>query len=100
MSLNLMRDLLNIDIADTTKDTILEHCLNRAKQSILNYLNIDVLDVSYNSVVVDYAVYLYNNKNNTGLISKRQGERSINIEKGIPDSIKQSLPLPRIRVIG
>lgn len=100
MNLELMKDILNLDINDFSKDTILEHYLNRAKQSILTYCNVDILDIKYNSVIVDYAVYLYQNRSNTGLTSKKQGERSISLEQGIPEQIKQSLPLPKIKVIG
>ena len=99
-NLELIKSLLNIDSLDTSKDNILEHYLNKAYRTILSYCNVDVLSDVYDSIIVDYAIYLYKNKDNAGVISKRQGERSVTLETGIPEQIKQSLPLPKIRVLG
>lgn len=94
----LMKLLLNKDVEETSEDDILTHFLNKSLGNILGYCNISLLTVEYDPVVVDYAVYLYKNKDSVGLTDKHEGERSAKYESGIPASIRLSLPLPRIKV--
>lgn len=96
--LDLFKRLLGVILPDATKDDIYEHYLKKANSSILGYCNIDVLPEGYEDVVVDYAVYLYKNKDSVGLTQKQEGERSASYESGIPQNIRLALPLPRIKV--
>jgi hypothetical protein len=96
--LDLLKRLLGVDLTDVSKDDILTHFLNKARSNILGYCNVDTLPVEYDETVVDYAVYLYKNKDSVGLMQKQEGERSASYEPGIPQSIRLSLPLPRIKV--
>lgn len=96
--LELLKQLLGIDSFDISKDDILNHYLKKANSIILGYCNIDLLSAIYDDVVVDYAMYLYKNKDSEGLSQKREGERSAIYESGIPQSIRFALPLPKIKV--
>jgi hypothetical protein len=97
-SLVLMKRLLDMELTDISKDDILIYYLNKARGNILGYCNVDVLSMEYDDVIVDYAVYLYKNRDSVGLIDKQEGERSATYERGIPVSIRLALPLPKIRV--
>jgi hypothetical protein len=94
----LMKRLLGMELTDISKDDILTHFLNKARSNILGYCNVETLPIGYDDVVVDYAVYLYKNKDSVGLMQKQEGERSASYEPGIPQSIRLALPLPRIKV--
>jgi hypothetical protein len=96
--LDLMKRLLGIDSTDVSKDDIYTHYLNKASSNILGYCNIDLLPSAYEDVVVDYAVYLYKNRDSVGVTQKQEGERAAKYEPGIPASIRLALPLPRIKV--
>ena len=102
-----MLDLLNglLGITDTTKDAILEHHINKAKKSIQSYLNytdeeFTLVEDKFKTQIVDLAVYYYQNRNNAGVIQQSQGSRSQTFERGMPKEIVQSLPMPRVRVVG
>ncbi|MEK4458162.1 phage head-tail connector protein [Paenibacillus sp. FSL R10-2748] len=97
-SLNLMKRLLSMEPTDTSKDDILIHYLNKARSNILGYCNVATLSVEYGDVMVDYAVYLFKNRDSVGLTHKQEGERSATYETGIPTSIRLALPLPKIKV--
>jgi hypothetical protein len=96
--LELLKQLLGIDSFDISRDDVLIHYLKKANSIILGYCNIDLLPSVYDDVVVDYAMYLYKNKDSEGLAQKREGERSATYESGIPQSIRFALPLPKIKV--
>jgi hypothetical protein len=96
--LELLKRLLGMDLLDISKDEVLVHYLKKAKSNIIGYCNVDELPAEYDDTVVDYAVYLYKNKDSVGLIQKQEGERSASYEQGIPQSIRLALPLPRIKV--
>ncbi|MFK4474162.1 hypothetical protein ABH897_003912 [Paenibacillus sp. RC73] len=97
-SLILLKRLLGMEPTDISKDDILIHYLNKAKGNILGYCNAATLSVEYDHVMVDYAVYLYKNRDSIGLMNKQEGERSATYETGIPTSIRLALPLPKIKV--
>ncbi|MFK4439968.1 phage head-tail connector protein [Paenibacillus sp. RC21] len=97
-SLNLLKRLLGIEPTDISKDDILIHYLNKARSNILGYCNVATLPMEYDDVMVDYAVYLYKNRESVGLVIKQEGERSATYETGIPASIQLALPLPKIKV--
>lgn len=96
--LDLLKRLLGVEVTDVSKDDIYAHFLTKTKSNILGYCNIDNLPTIYDDTVVDYAVYLYKNKDSVGLVQKQEGERSASYEPGIPQSIRLALPLPRIKV--
>lgn len=93
-----MKRLLEIEEADATKDEFLLHYYNRAKIAIFQYCNVNELPNQYEETIVDYAIFLYKNRNSEGMNQIRQGERSATYELGIPLSIRSALPLPKIKV--
>ncbi|KZE68495.1 DNA-packaging protein [Paenibacillus jamilae] len=97
-SLILLKRLLGMEPTDISKDDILIHYLNKARSNIYGYCNVSTLPVEYDDVMVDYAVYLYKNKDSVGLTHKQEGERSATYETGIPESIRLALPLPKVKV--
>ncbi|ALP36042.1 DNA-packaging protein [Paenibacillus sp. IHB B 3084] len=97
-SLILLKRLLGMEPTDISKDDILIHYLNKARSNILGYCNVATLPVEYDDVMVDYAVYLYKNRDSVGFINKQEGERLATYETGIPTSIRLALPLPKIKV--
>ncbi len=101
--LELLKQLLGI--SDTSKDTILNHHLSKARVSVQSYLNytdteFTEVETKFQTQVVDLAIFYYKNRNNAGVIQQSQGSRSQSFERGIPKEIKDSLPLPRVRVMG
>ncbi|SDL24574.1 phage head-tail connector protein [Natronincola ferrireducens] len=98
--LELMKELLEIDLIDSTKDHVLNHFLKKACEVSLGYCNVSELPDKYDDTIVDFAVYLYRNRNNTGLIQKREGEKNATFEIGVPEEIKLALPPPKIKVGG
>ena len=101
--LELLLELLNI--TDGSKDNILNHYLIKAKKSIQSYLNYKddefiLIKDKFGTQIMDLAIFYYKNRSNSGIIQQSQGSRSMTIERGIPKNIKESLPLPRVRVVG
>ncbi|MDQ0496965.1 phage head-tail connector protein [Paenibacillus brasilensis] len=96
--MDLMKRLLSMEPIDISKDEILIHYLNKARSNIYGYCNVVTLPVEYDDVMVDYAAYLYKNRDSVGLMNKQEGERSATYETGIPASILLALPLPKIKV--
>ncbi len=101
--LELLKQLLNI--TDTSKDIVLNHHLSKAKKSIQSYLcwtDEEFIDGenTFQTQIVDLAMYYYQNRNNSGVIQQSQGSRSQTFERGIPKEIIQSLPMSRVRVVG
>jgi len=98
--LELMKLLIGFDSYNETLDELLNHYINKAQGIIIGYCNIDMLTVEYDSVVAQYAAYLYKNRDSEGLLRKAEGEKSVAYEMAIPYSIRLQLPLPRIKVVG
>ncbi|HZK70997.1 MAG TPA: phage head-tail connector protein [Clostridia bacterium] len=99
--LEIVKMLLGIDATDTLKDELLNHFISQALMAGLSYCNVTSLSIEYNGTIADLAVYLYKNKDSVGYSQKTEGERGITFESGggaIPENIKLSLPLPRIKV--
>jgi hypothetical protein len=96
--LEVLKQLLGIESFDISRDDILTHYLKKANSIIIGYCNLDTLPTIYDDVVVDYAMYLYKNKDSEGIAQKREGERSATYESGIPQIIRFALPLPKIKV--
>ena len=98
--LELMKLLLGIDSYNVTLDDLLNHFINKARVIVIGYCNIDILPEQYDTVVSQYAAYLYKNRDSEGLLKKTEGEKSVIYEGAIPYSIRLQLPLPRIKVVG
>lgn len=96
--LELMKLLLNKQ--DCFQDTIFEHYLSKARSIICGYLGLEELDESLEGTIVDFAVFLYRNKDAEGIVSQTQGSRSVSYSPSIPESIKIALPKPKARVGG
>lgn len=97
--LEFVKMLLGIDVADTSKDGILNHFINQALKLALSYCNVIELSAEYDGTIAELAVYLYKNKDSVGYKQKIEGERSITFEGGgIPEYIKSALPLSKIKV--
>jgi len=98
--LELMKELLGISIADTSKDTVLNFHLQNAQSAIKSYSNINEIPENLNNVIVKLAIFYYRNVNLVGVTQSTQGSRSKTLVDGIPQSIKDCLPCPRIKVVG
>lgn len=97
--LEVVKMLLGIDVADVSKDDILNHFITQAIKIALGYCNVTELPTEYDGTIADLAAYLYNNRDSIGYKQKVQGERSITFEDGgIPEYIKSALPVPKIKV--
>ncbi len=100
-----LKDILGFNVLKSDKDMTLEHYLYKAEKSIQSYLNydddefIEIVD-KFSTQIIDLAKYYYLNRSNTGVIQQSQGSRSMTLSRGIPLEIKDSLPYPKIRVIG
>jgi hypothetical protein len=95
--LELVKLLIGIDITDNSKDNIIDHYINQANNMALFYCNVSALS-GYDDSIADLAVYLYKNKDSVGYKQRSEGEKSGTFETGIPESIKASLPTPKITV--
>lgn len=97
--LEIVKMLLDIDVTDTSKDSILNHFITQALKVALAYCNVLELSTEYDDTIADLAVYFYNNRDSVGYRQMAQGERSVTFEGGgIPEYIKSALPLPKIKV--
>lgn len=98
--LETVKMLLGIDVADTSKDSILNHFIAQALKIALAYCNVTELTAEYDDSIADLAVYLYNNRDSVGYRQMTEGDRSVTYEAGgIPEYIKAALPLPSIKVV-
>lgn len=89
--LDTVKSILNI--SDTSKDAILTHYITNAQNMANHYCNQTV--TSYDDALAELAVYLYRNKDAIGYKNiSYTNDKSISFEIGIPQSIKQALPIP------
>ena len=65
----------------------------------LNYEDDDMQD-KFENEIVDLAMFFYKNRDRLGKIQVTQGPRSQTVERGLPKFIKESLPYPKVRIIG
>ena len=97
--LSIVKMLLGIDLADTSKNDVLNHFIGLAQKMVLSYCNCEYISSEYDEAIAELAVYLYKNKDGTGYKQKTEGERSVTYQDGaIPEYIKSTLPLPKIKV--
>lgn len=99
MLLQNLKIYLEIDLADTSKDELLNLLIGIAQDMIKQYCAIDVLDDTFNNAIILLAAYLYNMRGKEGFNSVSQGARSVSLKHEIPDDIKAILPPPRVRVV-
>lgn len=99
-TLELLKELLNIEKTDSTKDNILNSNIKKAEKAIKKYSSLTNEDMkNYIDEIVDLAFYYYNNQKNIGIRHESQGNRSKSYEiDEIPTSIKARLPLPSLRM--
>ena len=90
---------LLLGISDTTKDTLLAHFIEQARLTACALCNVDALPETYDGTVAELAAYLYRHRENVGIHTLKQGERSSTYEDGLPQSILAALPLPKVRVV-
>lgn len=88
---------LGLYLGVSENPALLELLLTMAESDIKEYCRIDPLPEKYDTVVVKLAATYY--KRRDGITQQSQGSRSVTFKDGIPDSIKQALPLPRIKVM-
>ena len=99
--LTIVKMLLGIDLVDDSKDDILNHFIGLAQKMALSYCNCEYISSEYDGAIAELAVYLYKNKDSTRYKQKTEGERSVTyLDGSIPEYIKSSLPLPKIKVGG
>ena len=99
MMLEIVKMLLEINMLDSSKDEIINHYIDQALRMALSYCNVTELSTDYDATIADIAVYLYKIRDGIGYKQKTEGERSAIFESGgIPEYIKLSLPLPKIKV--
>ena len=93
---------LMLELGGKGNDNVLDHYIQRAYNAIKSHLNYTDEEMvgNFESEIVDLALFWNKNKDKTGKIQMSQGSRSETIEKGIPKNILDSLPLPRVRVVG
>ncbi len=96
--LDIMKQLLGIEGSD--KDFVLQHYLSKSENIIKGYCGIDDILEQYECTIIDYAIYLYRNRDAEGITSQSQGSRSATFTHDIPETIKTALPKPRVKVVG
>ena len=96
--LEMVKMLLDIGTTDTSKDNILNHFINIAVKMANEYCN-QTLSADYNDEIAELAVYIYRNKDNIGYKSIAiSDDKTITFQGDIPNSIKLSLPTPKLTI--
>lgn len=96
--LETIKEILNMNSED--KDFLLQYYITKAQGIIKGYCGIGFIPQEYESTIIDYAIYLYKNRNEEGIQQIAQGNRSITYINAIPESIRLALPKPKVKVIG
>lgn len=96
-----VKTLIPLNPSDTSKDDIINLYLRRGNTAIVEYLNDkNVTDATaYPDALVEYALVRYRRRQNEGVKQATQGNRSVTWEGGLPQSVKELLPLPCIRLM-
>jgi len=93
--LNLMKILLG-NISEL--DEVLNFYISKAQNAIKRYCNIDDL-TGLDNQITELAIYYYQNREMLGIKQATQGSRSQTVVDGIPQSIKDTLPMPCIKML-
>lgn len=100
-----------LELADTSKDAILNIYIRKAIVCIKNYLNNasldnDYIEANFSEAIIELVVNAYSIKQNTknGIKQEQQGSRNTvykdnNTTFLIDDSIKNLLPLPYVKLM-
>lgn len=78
-------------------DALVKHFINKAILAITQYVNNPSIDIddTFQIAIIELARYYYINRNNVGVSSMSQGNRSVtfnNSNHDIPNEIKAMLP--------
>jgi len=98
-TLSLLKQLLGIDINDTSQDSVYGFYITKSKNAIMKYSLLnedDYIKASLDNQTIELAMYFYQNKKQIGLKNSSEGNKSKSFEEGIPSSIKITLPKPAI----
>lgn len=88
-----------LGITGTGMDSYLSFQIYKAKEAIKNYLNVEDAS-SYDLAIKEYVIVMYNRRGNEGIKQAQQGSRLATFGDDLPDSVKNLLPLPKIKMIG
>ena len=98
--------------SDNSIDNLLTIYIRQGVTRVTNYMNFpDVpitdpvtppIDVSttYADALIEFVLLAYQKRGNGGIKSFSQGSRSVTYESNLPDSVKDLLPSPFIRMMG
>lgn len=82
---------------------VLNIYIRRGTTLIINYLKVDStvdIQILYPDAVIQYAIECYRQRGNEGIKQFSQGSRSGTLTDGLSQSVKDLLPLPKIRLMG
>ncbi|SKA99359.1 Phage gp6-like head-tail connector protein [Caloramator quimbayensis] len=88
-----------LGIAGTSTDAYLNFQINKAQEAIKNYLHVEDVS-SYDLAIKEYVIVMYNRRGNEGVKQAQQGSRIATFGDDLPESVKNLLPLPKIKMIG
>lgn len=88
-----------LGITGSGMDAYLNFQINKAKEAIKNYLHVEDAS-SYDLAIKEYVIVMYNRRGNEGIKQAQQGSRLATFGDDLPDSVKNLLPLPKIKMIG
>lgn len=71
----------------------------KSLNAIKKYCGIEQIPEDLHHAVIELAYHYYKNRDNTGIVQQSQGSRSATYKDGIPESIKDVLPLPKVRLM-
>ncbi|AKA71971.1 phage head-tail connector protein [Clostridium scatologenes] len=96
-----VKTLLKIKPTDTSKDDIINLYLRRGNTLIVRYLNNSTITdaTAYPEALIEYALVCMRRNGNEGIKQATQGNKSVTWEGGLPDSVKELLPLPYIKLM-
>ena len=87
----LICNILGISYYDNK--VLIDYYLQKSINDISIYINKkDINLTQFETQIVDLAVYYYQQRGSVGIASMSQGGRSVSFEKGIPESIRKTLP--------
>lgn len=99
-----IKTVLGIDISDITQDILLNIYVRKSKTLIKKYLNItdETIDIEtlYIDAIIEYVAINYNKRGNEGIKQYAQGSRSGTYGDDLPQSVKDLLPVPYLRMMG
>lgn len=87
-NLDKVKLLVNVDLADTSKDNLLELLLQQAQNEFLQYTNRETMPENGDNVVIDMAIVKYNLLGAEGLQSQSYSGMSETYENYSPQLIK------------